>query len=511
MITKTTQNTITQPVRAQRGLQIPSRFGCYEIIEHLGMGGMGDVYKGRHTEMERLVALKILPSALSSVEFRERFNSEALAISQLQHHNIVTIYDYGEIINRRYIAMQYIEGATLAEIIKKEKKLSYDRIINFSKQVCRGLKYAHEKNIIHRDVKAGNIMVNQKDSAILSDFGLAQIPGATRLTNTGMAMGTPEYMAPEQCEGKPIDGQCDIYGLGIVMYEMVTGSPPFTGDSPLAIAYKQVHESPPLISKIRDDIPPTFELIIAKCLKKKKAERYKNAIELLSDLDSVEIQTQHIQTNVSQFFHRDTPLVNKRITDRRNQDRRFQISPQSRNFYFIIIGVLVFLLAGLLFFQNLSSRNSASGVSSWMQPHKISIVNTSANSPSSESIQNAFDHSTQTAWTVQFSEYASRKLILKFNQITLISGVSFQLDPKTLASWPEGIHPVAKVTLINQGQKESSFFLMNQSLPQFFEIKTFMSKEVTFIISHIPTYKNSTNVEPSDISIKDIRFLGLPY
>src|SRR6185295_858974 len=182
---------------------------------------------------------------------------------------------------QKYIAMQYIQGTTLGKLIQQEKRLDYARIISIAKQICRGLKYAHQNEIVHRDIKSGNIMVEAGDKVYISDFGIAKVIDAPSITTTGMAMGTPEYMAPEQCEGGVVDGQTDLYGLGCIIYEMVTGRPPFLADTPLAVAYKQVHELPPLLSKKVPDVPPRLELIVAKCLKKNKEERYKTADELL--------------------------------------------------------------------------------------------------------------------------------------------------------------------------------------------------------------------------------------
>ena len=155
---------------------------------------------------------------LETKSFSERFFSEAYAISRLQHQNIVTIYDYGEENEQKFIAMQFVQGVTLSQIIRHEDKLNFERIINISKQIARGLKYAHERSIVHRDIKSGNIMVEPGDKIYISDFGIAQVANSTRITTTGMTMGTPEYMSPEQCEGGEVDGQSDIYGMGVILF-----------------------------------------------------------------------------------------------------------------------------------------------------------------------------------------------------------------------------------------------------------------------------------------------------
>ncbi|HLP42223.1 MAG TPA: serine/threonine-protein kinase, partial [Fibrobacteria bacterium] len=301
---------------------IDTQFGGYTIVERLGTGGMGDVYKAIQTGLDRPVALKILPSLLArSQEFSDRFMSEAFAISRLQHQNIVTIYDYGEENGQKFIAMQYIQGITLSKIIHDEKKLDYPRIIAIAKQIGRGLKYAHDNDIVHRDIKSGNIMVEPGDKIYISDFGIAKVIDAPSITTTGMAMGTPEYMAPEQCEGGVVDGQSDIYGLGCILFEMVSGKPPFLADTPLAVAYKQVHETPPLLSKRCPDVPPRLELIVVKCLKKSKEERYRTADDLLKDLDNAHLETSPPRAAATMA------AAEKRITDRRGRDRRHGPAP----------------------------------------------------------------------------------------------------------------------------------------------------------------------------------------
>lgn len=337
-----------------------SAFGKYTILEHIGRGGMGDVYKAVQYGLDRPVALKVLPHLLArATEFTDRFNAEALAISRLQHQNIVTLYDYGEVDAQKYIAMQFIQGLTLSRVIAREKPLAYDRIIAIVKQICRGLKYAHASDIVHRDIKSGNIMIEAGDKIFISDFGIAKAIDAPSITTTGMALGTPEFMAPEQCEGGAVDGQSDLYGLGVIMFEMVAGKPPFLADTPLAVAYKQVNEQPPLLSKIRPDIPKRLELIIAKCLKKNKLERYRNADELLRDLDSV---GQELAPPID-ISHPPTP-VNQRITDRRGANRRRDETEEDGNSGGRPRGAIIFLsllmlgILGLQGYQIWSSQKA---------------------------------------------------------------------------------------------------------------------------------------------------------
>ena len=220
----------------------PETIGKYKIIGKLGRGGMGDIYKAIQEPLNRVVALKVLPPSLSrDSEFSVRFEAEAKAISLLQHQNITSIYEYGEEDGYRFFTMQYVDGVDLAKRIHVGKHLSIPEVIDISKQICRGLRYAHERNIVHRDIKPQNILIDTNGVVRISDFGIAKIFSNNAITVTGMTVGTPEYMSPEQGEGGVLDVQTDLYSMGIVMYEMLTKSPPFTADNPMAIIYKHVY------------------------------------------------------------------------------------------------------------------------------------------------------------------------------------------------------------------------------------------------------------------------------
>ncbi|MBD3320003.1 MAG: protein kinase [Chitinivibrionales bacterium] len=310
---------------------MPDKIGHYKIQGMLGMGGMGAIYKAVQEPLNRIVALKVLlPVTSKSEESMMRFEIEAKAISMLQHQNIVNIYEYGVEDNYRYFAMQFVDGKNLAQRTAAKKPMPYSDIIDISKQICRGLRYAHEKNVIHRDIKPQNVLIDKSGTVLLSDFGIAKIFTNNTITMTGVAVGTPEYMSPEQAEGRTPDAQTDIYSLGIVMYEMVTRLPPFTGDNAVAIAYKQVHELPVPPSSKRKDIPKRLELIILKALKKDKKERYHSITEMLEHLDSVDIDEKIEKPTMSipgfkekaKGYHKGDTTVDQRITDRRSGDRR---------------------------------------------------------------------------------------------------------------------------------------------------------------------------------------------
>jgi serine/threonine-protein kinase len=280
---------------------MPAYISHYKILGRLGKGGMGDIYKAIQDPLNRIVALKVLPPQFGrDDEFAKRFEIEAKAISLLQHQNIVSIYEYGDEEGYRFFAMQFVDGVDLAHYIAERREVPIPEVIDFAKQICRGLRYAHNHSVIHRDIKPQNILIEKNNVVKLSDFGIAKIfSRADEITMTGFTLGTPEYMSPEQALGKKIDAQTDIYSLGIVMYEMLTKKPPFLARDPMAVAYKQVHEQAPPPSQKRRDTPKRLELIILKALKKDKADRYSTVEEMLHHLDSVDPSERADKTTAS--------------------------------------------------------------------------------------------------------------------------------------------------------------------------------------------------------------------
>lgn len=348
---------------------MPKRIANFEIVRELGRGGMGCVYLAKqmkHTadgteEVLREIALKVLPvqTPANSKELneyneaKERFDAEIRAVSMLESGNIVRLYDSGFANGMQYLAMQYINGSSLFDIIQHYKKtMPIDKIINYTKQICRGLIFAHNKGVIHRDIKSQNILVSREnDNCHISDFGIARIRREERLTMVGMAVGTPEYMSPEQASGKNLDRQTDIYSLGILIYEMCTGNPPFYGSDPVSVAYRQVHEEPKKPSKIRHDIPVRLENIIIKAIKKNKSERYKNANEILKDLDTIEREEKSSVSDDSRvaprfgsdkFPEQERKRTTKFAEQKRNTD--IQEKTQDKNKLMLIIIILSVLL-----------------------------------------------------------------------------------------------------------------------------------------------------------------------
>jgi serine/threonine protein kinase len=256
----------------------------YRIVAQIGRGGMATVYKAYQPGLDRYVAVKVLPPYYAEEPgFRERFTQEARAVARLRHPNILTVHDFGEVAGMTYIVMEFVEGGTLKG--RLERPLAMDAAIDLAIQVGQALDCAHGEGIIHRDVKPANVLLPRKQWALLSDFGIAKIVQSTLgLTKTGVGIGTPEYMSPEQGQGLAIDGRSDIYSLGVVLYEMITGRVPFSADTPFAVVMKHVSQALPLPTQVDPDIPERLERVILKAMAKQPGERFQTAAEMVRAL-----------------------------------------------------------------------------------------------------------------------------------------------------------------------------------------------------------------------------------
>ena len=261
-------------------IQAGQMIGPYRIIEQIGQGGMATVYKAYHAAVDRYVAIKILPRHFAlDTQFTGRFKQEAKFIANLEHPHILPIYDYGESDGLTYLVMRYMDAGTLRSRIAAGR-LSLTEVDNFFTQIADALDYAHTKGVIHRDLKPANVLIDSRGSAFLTDFGIAKIiEGTSHFTNTGAVIGTPAYMSPEQGQGIKLDQRSDIYSLGIVLYEMVTGRIPFDAETPFAIIFKHLYDPLPLPSTIRPDTPGPIERVILKALAKNPADRFASAKE----------------------------------------------------------------------------------------------------------------------------------------------------------------------------------------------------------------------------------------
>jgi eukaryotic-like serine/threonine-protein kinase len=271
-----------------------TKLGRYTIQSELGRGAMGVVYKATDTALERTVAIKTVNMALErdgAEKYEARFYQEARAAGSLNHPNIVTVYDVGKEANVAYMAMEFIEGVELRSLLGEGRALPVSQAVSIAVQVAEGLAYAHQHGVVHRDIKPANIMVLGDGPVKITDFGIARMRAAAdELTQTGMMLGSPKYMSPEQVIGKRADQRSDIFSLGVILYEMLAGAAPFNGENVTALMYQIVNFAPPAPSAVNPAVPELLNFIVAKMLAKPLEERYQSAQDLAQDLRNCERQ-----------------------------------------------------------------------------------------------------------------------------------------------------------------------------------------------------------------------------
>jgi eukaryotic-like serine/threonine-protein kinase len=262
--------------------------GRYKVIRRLGSGGMANVYLAEDQELGRRVAIKILNDRHAHDEqFVERFRREAKSAAGLSHPNVVSIYDRGEAEGTYYIAMEYLDGRSLKELIVSRGPAPVPVAIDYARQILSALRFAHRNGIVHRDIKPHNVLVGGEGRVKVTDFGIARAGAASQMTEVGSIVGTAQYLSPEQAKGTTVDQRSDIYSLGIVLYELLTGAVPFTGDTPVEIAMKHISETPAPPSTLRPEVPHDLDLVVTRALAKDPADRYQSAEEMDADLERV--------------------------------------------------------------------------------------------------------------------------------------------------------------------------------------------------------------------------------
>ncbi|TET42165.1 MAG: serine/threonine protein kinase, partial [Elusimicrobia bacterium] len=285
--------------------------GRYQIIEELGQGGMGKVFKAHDTEIKEKVAIKLIKPEISADKNTiERFQNELKFTRKISHRNVCRMYDLNREEGSYYITMEYVEGEDLKSTIRRIGQLPIGKTISLANQICEGLTEAHRLGVVHRDLKPSNIMLDKEGNVRIMDFGIARSLKTKGITGTGVMIGTPEYMSPEQVEGKETDQQSDIYSLGIILYEMLTGRVPFEGDTPFTIGMKHKGEVPKDPRELNAQIPEDLSRVILMCLEKEKANRYQSADDVRSELSRIE---QGIPTT-ERVVPKRKPITSKEIT-----------------------------------------------------------------------------------------------------------------------------------------------------------------------------------------------------
>ncbi len=339
--------------------------GRYELIEKIGEGGMAVVYKGKDRLLNRYVAVKILrPEYTKDEQFIENFKRESQAAAGLSHPNIVGVYDVGKEGNIHFIVMELIEGKVLSQIIKEKGRLDYKEAISIIRQVASALSLAHSNQIIHRDVKPHNILITKTGVAKLADFGIAKaVSAATIVGGNNKVMGSVHYFSPEQARGAYVDERSDIYSLGIVLYEMLTGKVPFDGDNPVTIALMHINDPMPSILNEVSGVPPQLEKIIMKATEKYQSNRYKNVDEMIRDLNDIEFITNIMgnkafesevtelelkkeEQRLKQLQELEAEPVRKERKKKNNTNNKSD-EPINKMTIFIIIGVVILAAVGI--------------------------------------------------------------------------------------------------------------------------------------------------------------------
>ncbi|MGZ8574550.1 MAG: Stk1 family PASTA domain-containing Ser/Thr kinase [Actinomycetota bacterium] len=260
----------------------------YQVEARIGAGGMAEVFRGFDQVLNRTVAIKVLlPQMARDTSFVQRFRREAQAAARLNQPNIVGVYDTGADDGTQYIVMEFIEGRTLAEFMATGRRPTPVQAAEIAQKICSAIAAAHAQGVIHRDIKPGNVMITREGVIKVMDFGIARVLGPETAPQTSAVLGTASYLSPEQAQGGPVDARTDIYSLGAVLYELLTGRPPFTGDTPVAVAYKQVNETPAVPSSLNPDVPVRLDAVVMKALSKNPSNRYQSATEFSADLARV--------------------------------------------------------------------------------------------------------------------------------------------------------------------------------------------------------------------------------
>ena len=421
--------------------------GRYELEELVGSGGMSSVYCAHDRLLERKVALKILHEQFNRDDsYVERFRREARSVAQLAHPNIVTVIDRGEQDGRQFIVFEYVDGENLKDLVDREGPLDVGDAIELTLQIARGLAFAHEQGLVHRDVKPQNVLLDADGRAKVTDFGIAHAVDVDGMTITGTIMGTSNYIAPEQARGQPVDEQTDIYSLGCVLYELLAGEVPFEGDTFVAVAMKHVNDPAPSVREIRADVPPRLDWAIQRAMAKDHRERFDSMAEFAAELEACSAELDGQAEGATVVVPPGAAAPTRRRTARPR--RSWSVWP------FVLLGVgLAALAGGLVGAVLLHDNGSLGGGGKGASPPPAGSVRLSAvtafdpygNPPGeehNETAKDATDASSTTYWSTE--HYDGAQLGKRGVGLVLDAGRPVSLRSLTVKSETPGFTAVVK-------------------------------------------------------------------
>ena len=404
--------------------------GRYELLELIGRGGMSSVWKADDRLLDRTVAIKVLHEQFTTdEEYVERFRREARSVAQLSHPNIVTVIDRGEEAGRQYIVFEYVAGENLKQLLERDGPLPVRDALIFALQMARALGFAHERGLIHRDVKPQNVLLNEDGQAKMTDFGIARAVDVDGVTITGTVLGTSEYIAPEQARGQQVDALTDVYSLGVVLYELLTGSVPFHGDNFVAVALRHVNEPAPSVLELRPDCPPRVGLLIERAMAKRPEQRFRSMDELCHELQACLTELDPISEEAT-MIARPPAVPRARRRDSRPRRRRGGILwPIAALVAILAVAALAALGVGAL-------RDDGGGGSASATTKSIKLTGIGAYDPppgdneehDAEAPQ-ATDGNASTAWSTE--EYRSGLSSLK-DGVGLVLDARRNAEPSTI-------------------------------------------------------------------------------
>jgi len=380
--------------------------GRYEIEELVGTGGMSSVYRARDSVLERRVALKILHEHFSAdPEYVERFRREARAIARLNHPNIVTVIDRGEFGKRQFIVFEHIPGENLKEVVEREGQLPVAQALALTHQIARGLAFAHQHGVVHRDVKPQNVLVDESGTAKVTDFGIARsLDPGEELTQTGTLLGTSDYIAPEQASGEPVDARSDQYSLGVLLYELLTGEVPYPADSFMAVAMRHLRDPVPSVRERRRDVPDRVDKIVARAMAKRPADRFPSTEAMMGAIEAALADTgegagRNEATGVHSRIERPSPSRSAARPGPRRRQRRRRFAP-------LLLALLVVGAGAIALGLILAGRDGGgSGAAGSIGGVKLTAFEDydpqGDQSEHPESVANATDGDVSTFWTTE--------------------------------------------------------------------------------------------------------------